>query len=254
MPWPAPRDNRILALLLALLAGLAWCALWLGQGSHWGHAFLHSSHAGHMGMRGWWLGVIFVSSWAVMTVAMMLPTSTPLILLFHRMVRTRPRAPALVALLIAGYLLVWTAFGFAAHLCHQALTAVATKAPWLVEHDWATTVPILLGAGIYQFSSLKYACLDKCRSPMSFLVEHWGGLRPARDAFRLGASHGIYCVGCCWSLMLVMFAVGQESLVWMLALAVIMAAEKNLPVGRRLAAPVGLVLIAGAAALLIRRP
>jgi predicted metal-binding membrane protein len=254
MPWPAPRDNRILAVLLALLIGLAWYTLWLEQGLHWGHAFLHSAHAAHMGASGWRLAVIFVCSWTVMTIAMMLPTSTRLILLFHRMVRSRPRAAALVALLVAGYILVWVGFGLAAHLLQRALREVPARVPWLVEYPRATTVPVLLGAGIYQFSSLKYACLDKCRSPMSFLVNHWKGLRPSRDAFRLGANHGVYCVGCCWSLMLVMFAVGQESLVWMLALAVVMAAEKNLPVGRRLAAPVGFILIAGAAALLIRRP
>ena len=198
-----------------------------------------------MGVSAWALAVIFVSGWTLMTVAMMLPTSTPLILLFHRMVIVLPRAQGLAALLIAGYLLVWMGFGLAVHLLSRAVTAVAVSIPWLAVHPWATTVPILLGAGLYQFSSLKYACLDKCRSPMSFLVERWRGVRPARDAFRLGANHGIYCVGCCWSLMLVMFAVAEESLAWMLALAALMAAEKNLPGGRRLAAPVGLMLIAG---------
>src|SRR4029077_2307682 len=99
-----------------------------------------------------------------------------------------------------------------------------------------------LVAGLYQFSSLKYACLDQCRSPMTFIVKRWGGAHPRRDAFRLGVDHGIYCVGCCWSLMLVMFAVATGSLAWMLLLGIVMGLEKNLPWGRRLSAPVGVIL------------
>jgi predicted metal-binding membrane protein len=254
MPWPAPRNNRILAVLLASLAALAWCALWIERDAPFGHSFLHSSHASHMGLSGWTAAVIFVCGWIVMTIAMMLPTSTPLILLFHRMVSHRPDASALVAILIAGYLLVWTGFGLVVHVFSRAVTAVAVSIPWLAGHAWVAASATLLGAGLYQFSPLKYACLDKCRSPMSFLVERWRGVRLSRDAFLLGAGHGIYCVGCCWSLMLVMFAVGAQSLAWMLALAALMAAEKNLPSGQRLAAPVGAVLIAVAASMVIRHP
>ena len=101
-------------------------------------------------------------------------------------------------------------------------------------------------AGVYQFTPLKYHCLDKCRAPLGFIMGHWRGRRPRREALRLGLHHGLFCLGCCWSLMLLMFTVGVGSLGWMLALGAVMAAEKNLPWGRRLSAPLGMALVAGA--------
>ena len=98
-------------------------------------------------------------------------------------------------------------------------------------------------AGLYQFSPLKYRCLDECRSPLGFVLNRWRGVAERREAFGLGIAHGLFCVGCCWSLMLVMFAVGLGSLAWMLVLGVITAIEKNVPWGRRLARPLGVVLL-----------
>ena len=82
-------------------------------------------------------------------------------------------------------------------------------------------------AGLYQFTPLKYACLDKCRSPLSFITEHWRGSHERTQAFRLGVHHGLFCIGCCWSLMLLMFAVGVGNLGWMLVLGALMAIEKT---------------------------
>ena len=251
MAWPRVQDNRILAALLAMLAALAWYALWLGEKTPFGHAFLHSGHHMHVASSGWMLALAFVAGWTVMTIAMMLPTSSPMVLMFHRMVNDRPQGNWLVALLIAGYLSVWIFFGAVVYLFIRILHLATAQLPWWTTHAWIGSGVLLLGAGAFQFSSLKHACLDKCRSPMTFLVERWRGARPAREALRLGMDHGIYCVGCCWSLMLVMFAVGAGSLAWMLALAVVMAAEKNLPWGRRLSAPVGVLLIAGAVAVFV---
>ena len=98
-------------------------------------------------------------------------------------------------------------------------------------------------AGLYQFTPLKYACLDKCRSPLGFITEHWHGSHERIHAFRLGVRHGLFCIGCCWSLMLLMFAVGVGNLGWMLVLGALMAIEKNLPWGRRFSAPLGVVLL-----------
>jgi predicted metal-binding membrane protein len=103
---------------------------------------------------------------------------------------------------------------------------------------------VLVLAGIYQFTPLKYHCLDQCRSPLAFITARWRGRRDALAAFGLGVDHGLFCLGCCWSLMLLMFAVGVGSLGWMLGLAAVMAVEKNLPWGRQLSAPVGLGLVA----------
>lgn len=133
---------------------LAWCALWLGEQGPLGHSLVHSGHAAHMGMSQWTLSAIFVAGWVVMTVAMMLPTSSPLILLFHRMVGDRPHAAWLVWLLIAGYLAVWTTFGLLVHLLTLAFQSLAAVLPWLAENARWGSAAILLGAGLYQFSSL----------------------------------------------------------------------------------------------------
>ena len=108
---------------------------------------------------------------------------------------------------------------------------------------------VLAVAGLFQFSTLKYRCLEQCRMPMSFVLRHWRGDNARRQALHLGMSHGAYCVGCCWALMLLMFVVGMGSVGWMLLLAAVMAIEKNLPFGRRLSTPLGVALVAGAAVL-----
>jgi predicted metal-binding membrane protein len=98
-------------------------------------------------------------------------------------------------------------------------------------------------AGLYQVTPLKYYCLEKCRSPLHFVVTHWQGRRDRLQAFRLGVRHGLFCVGCCWSLMLLVFAVGVGNLGWMLMLGAVMALEKNLPWGRWFSALVGALLV-----------
>ena len=98
-------------------------------------------------------------------------------------------------------------------------------------------------AGLYQFTSLKRRCLEKCRSPLAFIMQHWHGDDGEHEAFRLGIRHGLFCIGCCWTLMLLMFLVSIGNLGWMLALAAVMAIEKNLTWGRRLSTPLGVVLL-----------
>jgi predicted metal-binding membrane protein len=102
---------------------------------------------------------------------------------------------------------------------------------------------IVLAAGLYQFTPLKQICLDKCRAPYSFLVQHWRGKHARRDALRLGIRHGLFYLGCCWTLMLLMFAVGGANLGWMLALGALMTAERTTRLGRRLTRPLGGALI-----------
>jgi predicted metal-binding membrane protein len=102
---------------------------------------------------------------------------------------------------------------------------------------------VLAIAGLFQFSSFKYHCLDKCRTPFSFIAEHWHGAAPRFGALRLGIDHGIFCVGCCWAIMLLMFVVGTGSVGWMLMLGAVMAVEKNVRWGRKLIAPLGLGLL-----------
>ena len=157
--------------------------------------------------------------------------------------------PMLLALLLGGYLAAWLAFGLIAHLLGLVLLQLVRQSPWLTFHGWLIGAAILLLAGLFQFSSLKHRCLDECRSPLPFVLSRWHGLRPHLDSARLGFAHGVFCVGCCWALMLIMFVVGTGNLGWMLVLAAVMAAEKNLPWGKRLRTPLGLGLLAWSAGI-----
>jgi predicted metal-binding membrane protein len=148
-----------------------------------------------------------------------------------------------MTLLVAGYLGAWLGFGLVALGLVAGLNGVMSGAEWLQGYAWTWGAGLFLLAGAFQFSKLKYACLDRCRSPVGFLNAHWHGRSPARESFNIGFQHGVFCVGCCWALMLLMFAVGTASLAWMLVLAIIMAVEKNLPWGRRAGRPVGAVLL-----------
>jgi predicted metal-binding membrane protein len=184
-----------------------------------------------------------------MITAMMLPTTLPLLDIFGRITAGRPDGGALLGRVIAGYAAAWLSFGLIAHGLDSGLHFIVGKVDWLVARGGLVGAIILVGAGAFQFSALKYRCLERCRTPFAFINERWHGRRPSREAFRIGLEHGVFCVGCCWALMLVMFVVGMGSLGWMLLLAAAMAAEKNLPWGRRLRTPLGVGLIAWGGAL-----
>jgi len=225
-------------LLVAVLAGialLAWVSLWWLEGFSGSAAHHHDTVSGPL-----YPGA-FLAGWVLMSVAMMLPTSTPLVVLFSRMVSRRAGHAVLVSALLAGYLTAWLALGVLVLLLLTALEPQRFLADG--PDAWIRGSGLLLLAGAFQFSPIKYACLDQCRTPLGFLSSHWrGGGGPA--AFRLGWRHGLFCVGCCWALMLLMFAVGVESLAFMLVLALLMGIEKNAPWGRRLGRPLGAGLLA----------
>jgi predicted metal-binding membrane protein len=185
--------------------------------------------------------VLLIAAWQAMIVAMMLPSSLPLMRLFGTIAATRPRPWRLRASFYGGYALVWTAFGIAAFLFDVGVHATVDAWPWLRRHDWLIGGSLLVAAGAFQFSPLKYACLDRCRAPAAFLLRYYE--RGADGALRLGVRHGAYCLGCCWALMLVMFAAGVASLVLMALLTAVMVLEKTHPVGRQLAPVVGATLI-----------
>ncbi len=239
--WPRVDDRRLFTVLLTTLIVLAWLTLWVWGRSPYARFLSHHQLAEVRG--GGALAFVFIAGWTVMIVATMLPTSLPLVMLFHTMARRRADARRLVFLLVAGYLGTWTLFGALVYGGDWVLHETVERIAWLGTNAWAIGAAILALAGIYQFTSLKYRCLDKCRSPLSFIMEHWRGERDRAQAFRLGVHHGIFCIGCCWSLMLLMFAVGAGSLGWMLVLGSVMAVEKNMPWGRKLSAPVGAVLV-----------
>jgi len=144
--------------------------------------------------------------------------------------------------------LVWSGFGLAAFGADTALHAAISSSSWLERHDWWIGGSVLALAGAFQFTSLKDACLDKCRHPGQFLMRYYE--RGPAGGFRLGARHGLFCVGCCWALMLVMFAAGVASLVWMALLTSLMIHEKTRPSGARAVPVTGVALLAAASVVL----
>ncbi len=124
-------------------------------------------------------------------------------------------------------------------LVHESVA----RSPWLAVHGWVLGAGVIAAAGIFQFTDLKYRCLEKCRTPFSFITQHWSGRAHRWQSFLLGAHHGAFCVGCCWALMLLMFVVGTGSIGWMLLLGAIMAVEKNMPWGKKISTPLGVALL-----------
>ncbi|HEU4341890.1 MAG TPA: DUF2182 domain-containing protein [Candidatus Binatia bacterium] len=250
----AVADRNAFLWSISSLVILAWLVLWAWGRSPYGR-YLDHGQLGEIGASGG-IGPVFVSvtlyvvGWTLMTVAMMLPTTLPLLRIFHRLTRRRPEQSQLVALAVLGYLAVWTGFGVAAHLVDWLVHQLAERSSWLEANSWIVGAGTFLVAGGFQFTHLKYRCLDKCRAPLSFVMEYWRGRHEYRNAFWLGTHHGVFCVGCCWALMLLMFGVGVGNVGWMLALGAIMAVEKNLPWGRKLSAPVGLALL-GCGAIIV---
>jgi predicted metal-binding membrane protein len=245
MPFQVPmpeRTGRITLLVsVALLTGLAWVALVVFQGAT--HSVVHLGQGLHPDASALGYALLFLAGWTLMCVAMMLPTSLPVLAAFHALAGGRPDGRALVALVVTGYLTTWVGFGLLVYAQHLVLQQLLVASGW----TWAGALAapaLLVLAGAFQFSSLKYRCLDKCRSPLAFVLGYWQGRREEWQAFRLGLHHGAFCVGCCWALMLLMFLVGVHYLAWMLILGIVMAVEKNVAWGRRLSAPLGVVLIA----------
>jgi predicted metal-binding membrane protein len=197
---------------------------------------------------------LFVPMWVAMMAAMMLPSAAPMILLFDRVSRSKTagqsalRAAAPTALVVGGYFLTWTVFGLLAYAVGLVLGLLGAHWPALAMYRPAITGVLLVVAGLYQLSPLKGACLQHCRSPLDFLTHHWRVGRGA--AVRMGAAHGLYCVGCCWGLMLVLFAVGLMNLAWMGLVSLLIVAEKVLPGGRRISWGVaGLLAVSGVLAI-----
>jgi predicted metal-binding membrane protein len=165
--------------------------------------------------------------WSVMMTGMMLPSAAPTILLFARSVRSGSPVQAPIArtyAFAAGYLLAWTAFSLAATALQLVLSEAMLISPMMEVGSPTLGATILIAAGLYQWTPIKRTCLSRCRSPLHWLSRHW---RPGvPGAVRMGVSHGLYCVGCCWALMASLFALGVMSVVWMAFIAGVIAFEK----------------------------
>jgi predicted metal-binding membrane protein len=231
------RQNLLPGLALVALAAVGWV-----------YVAYQSSSMGRMGsmaMDGTGGGVLFISAWTAMIVAMMVPATLPLILLYRTIARKRlSRAQSRVGMvvLLTGYLVVWEAAGmpvYAYNLFAKAAGSLATVLP----------ASLLVVGGVYQFTPLKGACHARCSSPLFFLLHKW---RPgAVGALRLGALHGVDCLGCCAGLMVGLVALGMMNVAWMLTAALIIFAEKTLPGGHRIARPLGVLMTTGGVAFLV---
>jgi predicted metal-binding membrane protein len=226
------RENLLTGLALLVLAAAGWA-----------YVASQASAMGGMTMSGIGGIFVFVAVWAVMMVAMMVPATLPLILLYRTIAHNRlgfVRAQVCILILLVGYIAVWAGAGLPVY-SYNTLAAGSLAA--------ALPALLLIVGGAYQFTPLKRICHARCSSPLFFLLQNW---RPgATGALRLGMLHGVDCLGCCAGLMVGLVALGMTNLAWMLTAAVIIFAEKTIPGSHRIARPLGVIMVAGGAVLLV---
>ncbi|MBI4506482.1 MAG: DUF2182 domain-containing protein [Chloroflexi bacterium] len=230
------RERNLILAALLLLAATAWALLLWQAGS---------ADERMMGLTMGMSAPLFLALWVAMMVAMMFPTAAPMILTFARVHDGRRQdgqsfVPTWV--FVSAYLAIWTLFGALAYAAAVAAQALAAKSMWLMENTARLGGATLVLAGVYQLSPLKHACLAKCRTPLDFILNGW------RDGYlgtlRMGLEHGVYCLGCCWLLFVILFPLGVMNVAAMAVITVLIFAEKSLPVGPRVAHVAAVALIA----------
>jgi predicted metal-binding membrane protein len=252
---PSNRDRNILVAFIAAICALAWAYLiYLA-------AEMPAMHSGSMAMEmalpmdSTWDLPDFISMfvmWSVMMVAMMLPSATPMILLFDKINQKRKspdRPMQSTAIFISGYLLVWVGISVVATLLNWALHISGNLSSMMGSATLVVGGVTLIIAGMFQWTPLKYACLSHCRSPIGFLTMHWDSSRAG--PIRMGFHHGLYCLGCCWMLMALLFVLGVMNLLWIAVLTLFVLIEKLVPSGQLVSRIAGLFMIAWGAWLLI---
>lgn len=259
----ALRRERFIALAaLLLIAVLAW--LWLMREatrmSGMDTAAMADVRMNHMLMMSptftaWSapLATYLFVMWFMMMIGMMTPSAAPVVLLYLGVARHAARSGhrfASGAWFLAGYLAAWAGFSLLATMAQWAMESAAMMTPAMRAASQPLGAAVLIAAGAYQWLPLKDACLAQCRAPLSFIQQHGGFSSSAMGALRLGLRHGLYCVGCCWALMLALFAVGIMNLLWIAALMCLVLAEKLLPWGRWVSRAAGLGAIGTGLAML----
>jgi len=201
----------------------------------------------------YWLVAFFM--WAVMMVAMMLPSASPMVLLYARVVRRAEsqgrvkRPSAFVAAFAGGYVALWILFSLLAVALQGTFERVGALSVLMSSRSLLLSGALLIAAGLYQLTPLKSACLSHCRAPAAFIAAHW---RPGvLGAWRMGFAHGLYCVGCCAALMLLLFVGGVMNLVWIAGLTLFVAIEKLAPFGAAAARATAMLLVAAGIALMV---
>ena len=240
------RPKAIAAGCVIIIAGLGWFYLALllaAPASSWFATVQALCRTLPEGAWSFSAAAVTASMWSAMTLAMMLPSASPMILTYAEIAETAARkserivSPLVIA---AGYASVWLVFSLLATVIQIVLTRAALLNTGITSASGILAGAIFIGAGIYQFSALKHACLTHCQNPFPFFFTNWA--TTPGGVFRLGVEQGLYCLGCCWAMMMVMFAVGAMNVAWMAGLAAVMTIEKLLT-GRRFAHGVGVALI-----------
>jgi predicted metal-binding membrane protein len=245
------RDRAAILGALAGVAAVGWFYLWR----------MASAMDGMAGMAmparfaPWTANdaVLNVLMWWVMMVGMMVPSAAPMILIFaaiNRGKRARREVFVPSAVFTAGYLVAWGLFGVAATAAEWGLEQAALISPQTQRVGPLFGAVIVILAGLYQLTPLKYACLAHCRSPFGFVMTHWRD--GTAGALRMGVEHGLYCLGCCWVLMALMFAGGVMNLLWMAALTAFVLVEKVVPAGQWVARASGVLMLGFGVWLLTR--
>jgi predicted metal-binding membrane protein len=239
-------DRAVVFGSLSFVIVLAWAYLLLGAGIEMQVMDMGGGQV--MAMPPEWTlayGLVVFLMWAVMMVAMMLPSAAPVTLLIASLARKRREAgtaPGIsTAPFVLGYLAVWLAFAAVATVLQWRLDAAQLLSETMALASMVVAGSVLVLAGIYQWTPLKQACLRHCRSPLDFLLHHWRD--GAFGALVSGARHGVFCLGCCWMLMVLLFVGGIMNLAWIAGIALIVLVEKTLPWGGRMGRATGAVLV-----------
>lgn len=236
------RDRRIIVFSIVGITVLAWNYLIMMAGDV---MVMAEAMTGPRTVS--WTAVDFTMAfimWAAMMVGMMLPTASPMVLMFAKVNRNQcneGKPVVATGIFVAGYVAIWLVFALVAALLQWSLQMIGLLASAMGTANVVFGGIIMIVVGMYQWTPYKDACLRLCQTPLGFLMTRWrdgiGG------AFRMGLSHGVYCVGCCWALMLLMYVGGIMNLLWMAALAVLMLAEKITPPNSWLPRIVGVMLV-----------
>ena len=244
------RDRALVVFGLLLVVVVSWVHLLSGAGvmERMGDMLMP------IGTGAWTPGhaALIVSMWAVMMAAMMLPGAAPMILFYSAIARRRSEAePAAAAagVFSLGYLAVWAIFSLAAAALQFGLERTALLSPAMKTTSIAVAGIVLIAAGVYQWTPLKRACLQRCRSPLEFVMLHWRA--GTRGAFTMGFRHGGYCVGCCWLLMLLLFIGGVMNVAWIAGISLFILVEKTAPARRWISRGAGAILAAWGVATLL---
>lgn len=247
------RDRTVVLAGLAALVLVAWAYLFrLAHAMGATSSMDMSMHLALPRMQSWEPVevLLLLAMWVVMMVAMMVPSIAPLVLLFLRANRQQAAGGAVGSAfaLVLGYLCVWAGFSLLATLATWGLQSAALLSPMLVSTSPLLGGVLLVAAGAFQFTPLKHACLTRCRSPLSFLMTEWRA--GSWGTFVLGVKHGLYCVGCCWLFMTLLFVAGIMNLLWVAAIAVFVLLEKVAPKGELLGRVAGVALIVAGGVLI----